>query len=257
MNGNIINQAFCMDDADFFKSISDESVHVVITDPPYGINYQNHYTHKKHKKINNDTEPFSYDLLGQEAFRILMNNSALFAFTGWSVYPQHFVELSKYFNMKEPIICQKRPAGSASDLKGTFQPNADWCMFGHKGKFQFKPTQLLKNKRAGTVPNIGRKPVPLYKTRFPACWFGSEYPMASENSAFQKQRHIFHPTIKGLDFIKWLILLTTNENDVVVDPYAGTGTIAVAAQQLNRRFIVNDNDATNYQYILQRIKENK
>lgn len=124
-----------------------------------------------------------------------------------------------------------------TDLYGSFQTNSDWIIFAHKGRFKFKKTNLVKNKKAGVVPNIGRQPVPLYKTRFPSCWFGEEYPWSSENSAYQKANNIYHPTIKGLEFCKWLILLSTESGDLVVDPFVGSGTTAVAASMLSRNYL--------------------
>jgi len=46
-----------------------------------------------------------------------------------------------------------------------------------------------------------------------------------------------HPTIKPLEIIKKLILNSSSEGDVVFDPYLGSGTTAIAAQELNRSFI--------------------
>jgi DNA modification methylase len=129
-----------------------------------------------------------------------------------------------------------------TDLYGSFQSNSDWIIFAHKGRFIFKKTQLIKNKRAGTIPNIGRKPVPEYKTRFPSCWFGEDFPYSTENSSFQKKHNLVHPTIKGLKFIEWLILLSTNVGDTVVDPFVGSGTTALACQKLGRNFICGDID---------------
>lgn len=218
--------------------IADLSVAVVITDPPYGINYQNSYTKsKKYAVLTGDECPFSYKPMGDQSFRILKNDSAIFCFTGWGTYPKHFMELEACgFAMKEPIIGQKKASGQA-DLYGTFQTNSDWCMFGHKGKFAFQPTRLLRNSRAGVRPSANRNPVSEYKTRFPSCWFGAEFPVSSENSSSKIKYDLDHPTVKGLEFIKWLIMLTTKEGDTVIDPFMGSGTTAVAAKLLNRNFI--------------------
>ncbi|NJL72565.1 MAG: site-specific DNA-methyltransferase [Candidatus Competibacteraceae bacterium] len=252
---NLLNKVHQMSYDELLPLIANQSVHAVITDPPFGIAYQNNYTKQRHRVLEGDGQKFSYALLGKECYRILKPNTAILCFTGWSEYPQHFVELQTAgFAMKEPIICQKRPSGK-TDLFGTFQSNADWCMFGHKGRFVFRKTELMRNKRAGTIPNKGRKPVPDYKTRFPSCWFGEQFPWSSENSAFQKQNEIYHPTIKGLDFIKWLILLTTNEGDTVLDPFLGSGTTAVAASQLNRNFIGCEIDTEHCQTAIKRLSD--
>lgn len=210
-------------------------VDLFLTDPPFGINYQNNYTHNMHDKIKGDEKRFSYTGWADQAFRLMKDNSALFAFTGWSEYSYHYSEIENCgFLMKEPLIVQKRASGK-TDLYGSFQTNADWLIFAHKGKFKFKKTQLLKNKKAGVIPNKGRKPVPKFKTRFPSCWFGSEFPWSTENPATVKEWR--HPTIKSVELLKWLILLSTDENDLIIDPYMGSGSCLLAASQTGRRVI--------------------
>jgi site-specific DNA-methyltransferase (adenine-specific) len=240
MISKILDRISCCSYEDLMPDIPNDSVSLVFTDPPFGVNYLNTYTKSPHKVMTGDETNFSYHTFGKHAFRILKDNSALFAFTGWSTYPIHFLELEECgFELKEPLICQKRASGNL-DLKGSFQSNADWCLFAHKERFVFKETKLLKNKRAGTVPNKGRKAVPEYKTRFPSCWFGPEYPFSSENSSFQAKHNLYHPTIKGQKFAEWVISISTEEGDTVVDPFCGTGTIAVAAKKLKRHFIACD-----------------
>jgi len=237
---NITSELVCCDYKELLSKIPDGSIAAIITDPPFGINYQNNFTHKMHGKIENDAVHFDYTDWAKEAYRILRPDSALFAFTGWSEYPLHYKEIESVgFAMKEPIICQKRASGK-TDLYGTFQTNSDWIMFAHKGRFRFRQTKLIKNKKAGVIPNKGRKPVPEYKTRLPSCWFGEEYPWSSENSVFQKVNNIYHPTIKGLTFTEWLVLISTDEGDIIVDPFCGSGTTAVAAKKHNRKYICCD-----------------
>ena len=47
----------------------------------------------------------------------------------------------------------------------------------------------------------------------------------------------FHPTQKPLDVISKMILNSSDEGDIVFDPFLGSGTTAVAAKQLKRNFI--------------------
>lgn len=46
-----------------------------------------------------------------------------------------------------------------------------------------------------------------------------------------------HPCQLPVHLLERLILMTTDENDVVLDPFLGTGTTAIAAKRLNRHFI--------------------
>ncbi|MGA1847862.1 MAG: DNA-methyltransferase [Thermoplasmatota archaeon] len=47
-----------------------------------------------------------------------------------------------------------------------------------------------------------------------------------------------HSTQKPLELLKRILLTSTNEGDVVLDPFAGTGTTGFAARELGRRFIM-------------------
>ena len=46
-----------------------------------------------------------------------------------------------------------------------------------------------------------------------------------------------HPTQKPLELMKMLIELTTVENQIVLDPFCGSGTTLLAAKELNRNYI--------------------
>lgn len=46
-----------------------------------------------------------------------------------------------------------------------------------------------------------------------------------------------HPTVKPQDLMEWLIKLATREDQIVLDPFTGSGTTCAAAKGLNRRFV--------------------
>lgn len=46
-----------------------------------------------------------------------------------------------------------------------------------------------------------------------------------------------HPTAKPIKLMSYLITLTTRENDIVLDPFTGSGTTAISSILLRRRFI--------------------
>ena len=46
-----------------------------------------------------------------------------------------------------------------------------------------------------------------------------------------------HPCAKSLLLYTWIISKLTNENDIILDPFLGSGTTAVACKQLNRKYI--------------------
>ena len=241
---------FLGDYLELMKSLEDESIDLVLTDPPFGVNYQSMYRTSEHsrqkEKIVNDDRDFGYAELANEAWRLLKPGSAFFAFTGWSRYPWHFQNVEQAgFKMRQPLICQKR-AGSASP--GSFQSNCDWIIFAVKGGFQFETTTLVRNRYAGQQTRyynsrgetVEREPTPYFKRVFPSAWFGPEYPCSSENPATLTALGEEHPTVKSVTFLEWIIQLCSKEGAVVLDPFCGTGTTALAALNTGRRFIVGD-----------------
>lgn len=64
-----------------------------------------------------------------------------------------------------------------------------------------------------------------------------------------------HPTIKPLNIIKNLIENSSKQGGVVLDPFMGSGTTAVAAKQLGRHYIGFEIDPTYYEIAVKRVAE--
>ena len=64
-----------------------------------------------------------------------------------------------------------------------------------------------------------------------------------------------HPTQKPLSILKELIKSVTNPNDIVLDPFMGSGSTCVAATQLKRRYIGIELNKEYYEIAKSRIKE--
>ena len=63
-----------------------------------------------------------------------------------------------------------------------------------------------------------------------------------------------HPTQKPEALIRKLLLASTNEGDTVVDPFSGSGTTAVVASQLKRRYLVNEQNSDYNAWAIERLK---
>lgn len=63
-----------------------------------------------------------------------------------------------------------------------------------------------------------------------------------------------HPTQKPIKLMEWLIRLTSNENDIIVDPFAGTGTTGEAALLLNRQVILIEREEEYLKIIQKRVE---
>ena len=73
--------------------------------------------------------------------------------------------------------------------------------------------------------------------RFAWLWNG----MLQQNTGIHKEQR-FHPTQKPVPLFKWCLDLCSNEQDLVLDTFSGSGTTALACHALNRRFICIDKE---------------
>lgn len=82
---------------------------------------------------------------------------------------------------------------------------------------------------------------------------GRRYPRSVQK--FNLERGL-HPTQKPTKLFEYLINTYTDENDIVVDCCAGSGTTAVAAKNTGRNYIVNDIEYKYYELMLNRLEIN-
>ena len=233
-----INRIFQGDCLHLMGELPDGAISLILTDPPYGIRYQNQFAASPHPVLEGDAG-IDYERFARESYRILAPDSHAYFFTRFDCYPYHYQCLKAAgFAVKNCLVIEKGTLGGIGDLRGSFANNSEWVIFCQKGRKVFRHTTLLQNrKKEGTQFHKGRNPSARYKTRFPACWFGSEYPKATYNSMWQKKHQIFHPTIKNVECLAWLIEISSNPGDLVFDGFMGTGSTALAALETNRTFL--------------------
>ena len=164
---NLRNQIYCTDCMELMAHIPDGFVSLILTDPPYGISYQNHFARQPHKQLDGDCG-IDYERFAWESYRILRDNSHAYFFTRFDCYPYHYDCLQKAgFTVKNCLVVEKGTVGGIGDLKGSFANNAEWIIFCQKGRRVFQQTQLLENRyKEGTQFHKGREPSKRYKTRF-------------------------------------------------------------------------------------------
>lgn len=206
-------------------ALNDESVDLVITDPPYGFTYQTWRPKRRRtgdKPILNDNENY-YDLLDntlKECYRVMKDGSAIYIFTGYQMI-EGFVELTKkYFNYKNLLVWVKNN-WTAGDLKGNYGTKTEYVIYATKGR------HLLNGRRDHNVLEYKRIP--------------------STRAYFKFQ--------KPLPLLEFLIEKSSNENDTVLDPFMGSGSTVVASQNLNRFSIGIEADDHVYKIAVKRIFE--
>lgn len=198
---NKIHVGNCME---HLAMMPDGFVDAIITDPPYGISYQSAWRTDSSQwkpKLDNDDAPQVEWLT--DAFRILKDNTCIAVFCEWrfqDVFKTAIADAG--FEVKSQVIWDREWHGMG-DLNGSFAPSHDVIWFAVKGRYTFpdkRPTSVL---------------------RFPR--------IAAEA--------LEHPTQKPVDLIAYLIKVLTVEGALIYDPFMGSGTLAVAATRLKRRWI--------------------
>lgn len=250
----MVDVVFNEDCFELMERMDDESVQLILTDPPYGIRYQNNFTSEKLPYLVGD-EGIDYLMFAKQCFRVLQNNSHAYFFTRFDKYPYHYQCLEQAgFTMKNCLVIEKGQGGNTGDLYGGYANNCEWIIFCHKGRRIFEKTRLLKNtKYAGQPYCRNRNMIPEYKTRFNCCWFGSDYPKSTYNSAWRIKQGFKHPTMKNAECLAWLMQISSNPGDIVFDPFMGSGSSAVAAIKTGRAYLGSEIDVSHYRLAQQRI----
>ena len=76
-----------------------------------------------------------------------------------------------------------------------------------------------------------------------------------KNSSVADIKNIFHPCPKPLAFVKWIVNKVSLDNELILDPFMGSGTTGVACVELGRRFIGIEINEKYFDVACKRIKE--
>jgi DNA modification methylase len=205
---------YCGDCFEIMKRLPDKSIDLVVTDPPYGVDYAGGQhrpvsdklivnevnKHQWREKIFGDSNNL-YTRLFSELHRLLILCSGG-AYVFYSESRSHWVYPPIPFTHYQMLIWGKS--------------NVKYPALNARYKHNFEPFVWLT--RPPTKWRGGSKQ--------PALWW---MPRESKNIA--------HPTQKPLDVMRRMILNSSDPGDIVFDPFMGSGTTLVAARELGRRYI--------------------
>ena len=206
------------------KHIKNNSIDLVVTDPPYLINYKTSRRldkdHKFCKPILNDSNESLITNIIAELYRVMKDNTSMYMFCSADKVDFFKQELEKKFTIKNMIIWVKNNH-TAGDLKGAFGRKYEIIFLVSKGR------SLFNGKRITDVWSFDR--------------------VTGKNQTHQNQ--------KPLDLIRLCVNKHSNEGDLVLDPFAGSGTTGIACQQLNRQYILIEQDKEYFNVMKDRINQ--
>ncbi|KJR40891.1 DNA methylase N-4/N-6 domain-containing protein [Candidatus Magnetoovum chiemensis] len=206
------------DALNLFKDIADESIDLIIADPPYnlGKNYGNNHDLKGFDEYLN----FSIGWL-REAHRVLKKSGTIYVFMGVRFISYVYDILDRDLMMSfNSWICWHYTQGMGKTL-GFSPRHDDILMFNKTNKFIFNidavrvPQKYYRERNNMRGANPGD------------VWEFSHVHYCNPNRQA-------HPTQKPEGLIERMILASSNEYDLVLDPFSGSGTTLRVCQQINR-----------------------
>ena len=218
-----LNRIYNEDCLEGMERIPDGSVDLIVTDPPYLINYKTgHRKDKAHRFndviLNDDNEQLITDYV-KECYRILKEDSAMYLFCSSHKVDFFKRELEKEFIIKNMIIWVKNNH-TAGDLESAFGRKYEIVFLVNKGQRKFNGERLTD------------------------IW---EFPRVSGDGQL-------HQNQKPIELIKRCIEKHSNVGDVVFDGFMGSGTTAAAALDTNRNYIGFELDEYYFKVAEKRIK---
>ena len=213
-----INKIYNMDCLEGLKKLEDNSIDCVITDPPYNIARKgdifkigNKITDTNtsfghYDSFNNDDYLIWMETIIKELNRVVINGGNIIIFLGRQYV--NFIEdiFKKYgFESRNTIAIVKKnplPHFRKNGLRSGFELGL-WLTKGKPNTFNFLSQNIMINYDLYTIGN----------------------------------KDTIHPNEKPKEIIKKYIKILSNKNNIILDPFMGSGTTAVACKELQRNFI--------------------
>jgi len=182
------------------------SVDLVLTDPPYGVGYVTARRSHNH--------PLAVPIVGDESLamlsdtlpmldRCLRNDRHAYIFASHSNLGEAQATVAAIWPIKNTIIWDKGDAGTVGDLYAGYGVNWEAVIYASKGR------RILN----------GPRPRCIYRYD----WAGRRDPV--------------HPMVKPVCLFEWFMLKSTHCEELVIDPFMGSGPCLQAARNLGRRCI--------------------
>lgn len=205
-----------------------ESIDLILTDPPYGIDIGQAQTFGKtsEQKTYEDSDHATFDLLDKaikEMFRVLKNDRHMYMFFAIDKYDTIITLLKKHgFEVHHIPIIWEKGSGSYPSQSTTFVHSYEPFLHISKGKRKLNgtPRDLFPIKRVPSNKKI-------------------------------------HPSEKPTELLRDLIGFSTLPGEIVLDCFGGSGSTAVAARECNRKSVVIERDLAFYQGICKRLEGNE
>jgi DNA modification methylase len=209
------------------KLLEDGTCDCLITDPPFGDEFVSNFREYENDitvPVENDTRDAAVELLYRVLVvmdRKLKANSHAYIFSSWKSYPHFKPIIERFFTIKNVIVWDKGGV-SLGDIYNNYGETYELIIFATKGE------RSLLGER---IPNI----IKMSKVSEP-------------------ERD--HPMQKPIDLLKIFIEKSTVEGEMIVDPFAGTGSLLFAAKETGRKYTVIEKNPDFVRKMVYKLKNN-
>lgn len=232
----MINQIHHIDAFELLAYLPNESVDLILTDPPYGTTY------------NSWDADIDLNIFFSEAFRVLTKRGLAIIFGNQPFTSKVVCAMGKRYRAE--YVWAKNPIGH---LTSGYRPmrNHENIIVG-----ALLPMSPTGNQQAYYAPytSITVKTEMKPKKVSSKSWLDPTVTNWKIKTKWTRRQNMpntimrfpndkgFHPTQKPVELLKHLIRLHCPEDGIVLDPFSGSGSTAVAAIQTGRRYIASELD---------------
>ena len=233
---DVLNKTICQDSLKAMDFLPEKCVDLMVVDPPY--NLTKNFASTTFKETDVKTYKKWLDKWLKKTVRLLKDNASVYICSDWKTSIAIPEIAGKYFVLQNRISWEREKGrGAQNNWKNCLE---DIWFFTRSDKYLFNIDAVKmqkeviapyrdKNGRPKDWVDNGEKK---YRLTHPSnIWTDISIPFWSmpENTP--------HPTQKPEKLIAKLILASSNPDDVVFDPFLGSGTTSVTAKKLGRRYI--------------------
>jgi len=229
--------------------ITNGTVDLIFIDPPYNIG-KNFNTTKDKWETDEDYLNWSYRWIDL-CIEKLKNNGSLYIMTSTQFMPYFDIFIRQKMTILSRIIWHYDSSGvQAKKYYGSLYEPILFCVKNERD-YCFNGSEILVEAKTGAKRKLidYRKPIPTQynSTKVPGnVW---EFPRVR----YRMDEYENHPSQKPTALLERIIKASSNEGDLVLDPFSGTFTTSFVCRELNRKSIGIEIDKSFYDIGLRRV----
>ncbi len=230
----LIDRIICGDSLKLSELLPEKFADLMIVDPPYNLTKS--YGQSLFKKQGSkEYEAFTRSWI-EKTLPHLKENATVYVCSDWQSSIIIAPILEEYFTVRNRISWQREKGRGADSNWKNCTEDIWYCTTGREPVFNLDAVKIKKRviapyRENGKPKDWSEEKNGKFRATCPSnFWNDITIPFWSmpENTE--------HPTQKPEKLIAKLVLASSNENDIVFDPFLGSGTTAVVAKKLSRHF---------------------